>query len=424
MSTETPRADAAAAAVGAVDLFVLRRVSGDQFVHFGGSGRGAGWAGIVEVAASESDALSASLVSRSPTRLVHEGKAVVFGPYYANAAAFVPVTNDVVVVFGFEAPRAPRPPTRRSTPRRRWPHRGGERRDREAARRRARGTRGGSGGARVETEDVGGAMRTLGRVAAEMLSCELAAVYLAEGGRIELADRGWTPQARPDSVAAALKGVLDDGTLPVLRAGRGRVPLPSPLDEEAGVRSYYLLELQGLARGVLFVAHTDRRLAASRCSAAGSGSGSPTSCRLSSASRSRGSGPATRGLGWKPSSPARRLLGELLPVPFGDDVDGAVDDSDRGLVVDRVGRARPARPPSAPRRPSCCPAGRGCRGAGRSRSRRCPGFVVAAGEFQLTKSSPMRGVITMLPPLTPDPDGLVSAGKRSGRPDSRIQWHR
>jgi hypothetical protein len=35
------------------------------------------------------------------------------------------------------------------------------------------------------------------------------------------------------------------------------VPLPSPLDEERGVRSYYLLELQGLARGVLFLAHTD-----------------------------------------------------------------------------------------------------------------------------------------------------------------------
>jgi hypothetical protein len=33
--------------------------------------------------------------------------------------------------------------------------------------------------------------------------------------------------------------------------------LPTPLDQEPGIRSYYLLELHGLARGVLFVAHTD-----------------------------------------------------------------------------------------------------------------------------------------------------------------------
>ena len=109
----------------------------------------------------------------------------------------------------------------------------------------------------VDTEDVGEAMRTLGRVAAEMLSCELAAVYLAEGGRLELADRGWSMKARPESVAAALKGVLDDGRFPYCVQDASVVPLPSPLDEEGGIRSYYLLELQGLARGVLFVAHTD-----------------------------------------------------------------------------------------------------------------------------------------------------------------------
>jgi hypothetical protein len=35
------------------------------------------------------------------------------------------------------------------------------------------------------------------------------------------------------------------------------VPLPAPLDRERGIRSYYLLELTGLSKGVLFVAHTD-----------------------------------------------------------------------------------------------------------------------------------------------------------------------
>src|SRR5512142_2682280 len=100
MSTTAPRADAAAASVGASDLFVLRRVRNGQFVHFGGSGRGAGWAGLIEVDTHESEALGRSLARREPIRLSHTGKELVFGPYYAHAAAFVPVTNDVVVVFG------------------------------------------------------------------------------------------------------------------------------------------------------------------------------------------------------------------------------------------------------------------------------------------------------------------------------------
>ena len=257
MSTTAPRADAAAASVGACDLFVLRRVTDTRFVHFGGSGRGAGWAGIVDVEIGESDALSSSLRTRSPARIVHAGKDLVFGPYYANAAAFVPVTNDVVVVFGFEqAPESASDEALHAaatmaadavgdvTPAKRLAD---ELEELEAVR----------AALAVDTGDVREAMRTLGRVAAEMLSCELAAVYLAEGARLEIADRGWSLRSRLESVEAALKGVLDDGRFPYCVQDASVVPLPSPLDEEGGIRSYYLLELQGLARGVLFVAHTD-----------------------------------------------------------------------------------------------------------------------------------------------------------------------
>src|SRR5436305_10542928 len=102
MSTTVPRADAAAASVGASDLFVLRRVSGNRFVHFGGSGRGSGWAGLIEVDADEEGSLRDALATRRPVRRRGDAKELVFGPYYARAAAFVPVTNDVVVVFGAE----------------------------------------------------------------------------------------------------------------------------------------------------------------------------------------------------------------------------------------------------------------------------------------------------------------------------------
>ena len=236
---------------------MLRRVSGEQFVHFGGSGRGAGWAGIVDVTTGESDALSSSLSTRAPARVAHESKEAVFGPYYATAAAFVPVTNDVVVVFGFEgSPEGASDEALHAaatmaadavgdvTPAKRLAD---ELEELEAVR----------AALGVDTDDVAEAMRTLGRVAAEMLSCETGAVYLAEGARIELVDRGWTLRSRPDSVAAALKGVLDDGRFPYCVQDASVVPLPVPLDQENGIRSYYLLELQGLARGVLFVAHTD-----------------------------------------------------------------------------------------------------------------------------------------------------------------------
>src|SRR5205085_12122152 len=89
----------AAAAVGADDLFVLRRITGTRFVHFGGSGRGDGWAGIVEVAVEDEGSLSEALHTGRPVRLEHGGRDLVFGPYYARAAAIVPVLPGVVRVF-------------------------------------------------------------------------------------------------------------------------------------------------------------------------------------------------------------------------------------------------------------------------------------------------------------------------------------
>jgi len=109
----------------------------------------------------------------------------------------------------------------------------------------------------VTTGDVVESMRALALVGAEALSCEVAAAYLADRGRLEIVDRGWQLSSPPDQVAAALKGVLDDGRFPYCVQDASVVPLPMPLDEERGIRSYYLLELQGIARGVLFVAHTD-----------------------------------------------------------------------------------------------------------------------------------------------------------------------
>ena len=259
MSTEAPRADAAAASVGATDLFVLRRVSGSRFVHFGGAGRGSGWAGLVEVSSDDEASLRETLQSRRPVRLEHGGKELVFGPYYARAAAFVPVTNDVVVVFGSDGTALEEPSDDAL----------------QAAAMLAADAVGSVTAAKgladqleeLEAvraaltvpvgDDVEATAQALALIVAESLSCELAAIYLADGERVIVAERGWSLQSSPEQVRSALSSVLVHGRFPYCVQDAAVVKLPEPLDSEPGIRSYYLLELTGIARGVLFVAHTD-----------------------------------------------------------------------------------------------------------------------------------------------------------------------
>jgi hypothetical protein len=258
VSTGAPRIDAAAASVGASDLFVLRRVSGNRFVHFGGSGRGSGWAGLIEVDAAEEGSLRDALAKRWPVRRGGSTKELVFGPYYAQAAAFVPVTNDVVVVFGGEdagvasvsdealqsAATMAADAIRSVTPAKQLAD---ELEELDAVR----------AAMAVDERTVEETMRALALVTAEALSCEVGAVYLADGDRIEVVARGWELDEPPAQVAAALKSVLADTRFPYCVQDARVLPLPSPLDRERGIRSYYLLELTGVARGVLLVAHTD-----------------------------------------------------------------------------------------------------------------------------------------------------------------------
>ena len=258
MPTTAPRSDAAAASVGASDLFVLRRVSGNRFVHFGGSGRGSGWAGLIEVSTDEEGSLGDALSTRRPVRLAHGGKELVFGPYYAHAAAFVPVTADVVVVFGGEndalgmatddalqsAATLAADAVESVTPAKQLAD---ELEELDAVR----------AAISVDASSVEETMRALALVAAESLSCEVGAVYLADGDRIEVVGRGWELRETPKHVASALKSVLSEARFPYCVQDASVVPLPAPLDLEPGIRSYYLLELTGVSTGVLFVAHTD-----------------------------------------------------------------------------------------------------------------------------------------------------------------------
>lgn len=211
MSTASPRADAAAQSVGASDVFVLRRVSGNRFVHLGGAGRGAGWAGLIEVTSDEEVPLRQALQARRPVRLAHGGRELVFGPYYAHAAAFVPVTNDVVVVFGSPDRELGRADEELSS----------------AAHLAADAVAGVTEAKRladeleelealrsalaVDVRTLEEAMEAHARVAKEALSCELGAVFLEEGDRLHIDQHGWERDVDADAVKRALRRVLDEG---------------------------------------------------------------------------------------------------------------------------------------------------------------------------------------------------------------------
>jgi hypothetical protein len=250
-------AQTAAASVGAADLFVLRRVGPGRFVHFGGAGRGEGWAGIVEANLDDERLLAEALRTESLVRCTEDGRELVFGPYYARGAVVVPVSADTLVVFGqADAPidadddaleaaaRAASDAVGPASPAKQLAD---ELELLEAVR----------AAAAVVPAPVPDAMRNLAAVAAEALSCELGIVYLAEGERIEVVERGWPLSAPAGDVAHALAAVLEEQKFPYCVQDARTNPPPGPLAADPGIRSYYLLELTGPARGVLLVAHTD-----------------------------------------------------------------------------------------------------------------------------------------------------------------------
>ena len=85
---------------GAEDLFVFRLTSPGRYSHVDGTGRGAGWAGNVELDAEHEPAFAEAVSGGEPVCLGHDEKGRVFGPYYAKTAALVPHGPDAVVVLG------------------------------------------------------------------------------------------------------------------------------------------------------------------------------------------------------------------------------------------------------------------------------------------------------------------------------------
>lgn len=90
--------EAVAAQMGASDLFVLHRVLPGRVVNVDGHGRGAGWAGNLDVDPG-TEPLLAGLLESGTARLRSGIPQRVFGPYWATEAVGV-TSGEYIVVFG------------------------------------------------------------------------------------------------------------------------------------------------------------------------------------------------------------------------------------------------------------------------------------------------------------------------------------
>jgi hypothetical protein len=84
---------------GATDLFVFHRVTDHDLVNLGGHGRGAGWAGNIELDPAEEPWL-AELVEKGSLRARSTTPRRLVGPYWASEAAGIDLGDHVIVMGG------------------------------------------------------------------------------------------------------------------------------------------------------------------------------------------------------------------------------------------------------------------------------------------------------------------------------------
>lgn len=244
--------------VPAEDVFVFRRVAERRYVHVGGSGRGRGWAGNIDVHLDEEPLLRAAHDRAVPVRVTAPGPSLVLGPYYARFAVAVSTSHDVIVVFGgsstdvtahndatLETAAATVSATIESVaPSKRLAD---ELEVLHAI----------SALMQAEVTDIDDAFRHVLRCATAALSCEVGAMWCPSSDRLVIHQDGWDLGSTEDEVRAALRQ-LGSALHPLPHCAQDVSMGPSvpPFDTAHGVRSIYLLTIE--PQGVLLVlGHTD-----------------------------------------------------------------------------------------------------------------------------------------------------------------------
>ncbi len=251
-------ADELASAAGASDLFVFRKVGHARFAHVGGAGRGAGWAGIVEVSGDEP--VVQAMAAKKLLRRAERDPWHVIGPYYASSVAAVPVSDDVFVVFG-EAGSAAEGLS--------------ELPDQDIAElaRFASETLVEVAPAKRladELEVLGAvhdllhspadtyaeAVQRLVDQATTSLSCDLGFAFVRDDQQVAVSDRRGGDEITVAEVFSALAEISERSTFPTCIQRADIDELPEPFRTADGVLAYYLLELKEPRAGFLLLLHT------------------------------------------------------------------------------------------------------------------------------------------------------------------------
>jgi diguanylate cyclase (GGDEF)-like protein len=251
--------DSAAAAVGATDMFVFRRITADRFVHVGGVGRGESWAGNVNLIIAEEGRAAAALAAGCPSFMCAPEPVRVFGPYYQREAVLVPLSHDLLVVFGSGKVGALSTSPAEVT---------------AAARAAADGIEQVSSAKRLADElELLHAVRSLAQTSAvrihevmkhvvqsslAALSCDLCVLYVSDLDAVEVAEHG-SPTQDPESLLPAMRALFADATrLPACVQDSAVEPPPEPLSAWR-VTSHYVLAVGSPPFGVLALMHTEVR---------------------------------------------------------------------------------------------------------------------------------------------------------------------
>jgi diguanylate cyclase (GGDEF)-like protein len=251
-------AEELAGAAGADDLLVFRRIAKGGFAHLGGAGRGAGWAGIVEVGLYEDEPLLETIHgSETVFRRSEEAPWHVVGPYYSCSVAAVSVSQDVFVIFGASTDEFSSFSDAELV---------------SLARHAAESLSEVSPAKRLADElEVLNAVQDLLQSPAETydealhwlveratvaLSCDLGLAYVDGGARLQITDHRGSSRLDGGRVAAALAEIGQWTSFPVCVQEAAVVELPAPFRTEDGVLAYYILEIRQPLPGFLLLLHT------------------------------------------------------------------------------------------------------------------------------------------------------------------------
>ena len=242
----------------AADLFVFRRVAEQRFAHVGGFGRGAGWAGIVEVGGDDPK-LGRLLAAANPiVRRSQDSPFHVIGPYYAKHVVLARLTHDVFVVFGgpheamaevsdseyLELSQFASDALVEVAPAKRLA-------DEVEALNAVRDL------LHAPAETFAQAAQHLVEQATGSLSCDLGLLYIEQGRRVFICDERDVDSPASVDVADVLAQIAARGVFPLCIQEAAANELPTPFRSSDGVLAYYLLELVRPLPGVLLLLHTE-----------------------------------------------------------------------------------------------------------------------------------------------------------------------